>query len=48
MHLFHRWSRWQDAEATHHSPLFRRLGTWTAPAQVRRCKSCGKTKIRHL
>lgn len=48
LHVFHHWTRWQDAEATHHSPLFPKLGTWRTPAQVRRCESCGKTKIRTL
>lgn len=47
MHL-HRWGRWQDAEGTFHSPLFRKLGQWAGPVQVRTCAKCDKAKIREL
>ena len=48
LHLFHRWGPWSDVETTHDSPLFPRLGTWTMPSQIRRCETCGKTKIRNV
>lgn len=46
IHLFHRWGRWEDHEATRQSPLFPQLGTWTSLIQVRRCETCGKTQRR--
>lgn len=48
LHLFHRWGPWIDGEATHDSPLFPRLGTWTTAVQVRRCETCGKAKVRDI
>jgi hypothetical protein len=48
IHLFHRWGRWEDAEATHTSPLFPQLGVWQSPIQIRRCETCGKAQRRDL
>ena len=48
LHLFHDWGRWAEVETTHDSPLFPKLGTWKKPMQMRRCETCGLTKVRDL
>lgn len=45
MHIFHRWGRWQDAEATWRKPNGREFIT---QVQVRECEKCGKKKVRKL